>query len=120
VFLETDENIISHMIYRGEIVLVIESKIKQKQRILSGGHLGIGCHFFVFMLTTLFSLFFSIYYYSGLLLCNQFLSSVTMDRMSIETRMLVVKTFYQSNESGAEIVRRLRTLLRRDGTLLNV
>jgi hypothetical protein len=45
---------------------------------------------------------FLIYYHFGLLLCNQFLSSVTVDRISIETRdVLVVMIFYQSNESGA-------------------
>jgi len=38
-----------------------------------------------------------------------------MDRMSIETRVLVV-TFYQFNENSEDTVRRLRILLRRDVT----
>lgn len=39
-----------------------------------------------------------------------------MDRMSIEKCVLVVKTFYQSNESSAETAQRLRTLVGWDAT----
>jgi len=37
-----------------------------------------------------------------------------MDRMLIETRVLIIKTFYQSNESGADTVLRFCILLKRD------
>uniref|UniRef100_A0A2S2PIX8 Uncharacterized protein n=1 Tax=Schizaphis graminum TaxID=13262 RepID=A0A2S2PIX8_SCHGA len=44
-----------------------------------------------------------------------FLSSATVDRISIETHnVLVVMIFYQSNESGTETARRLRILLGRN------
>jgi len=37
-----------------------------------------------------------------------------MDRISIETRVLVVKNFYQSNESDGETMQRLHILLEWD------
>jgi len=63
--------------------------------------------FFWFYVYKIVFIIFLIYYHSGLLLCNQFLSSVAIDRIPIETRVFVVKTFYQFNESDAETMRLL-------------
>jgi hypothetical protein len=48
--------------------------------------------FFLFLCSQHCFHHFLIYYHFSLLLYNQFLTNTTMDRMSIETRVLVVKT----------------------------